>query len=295
MIIYLLLGAIVFLPFIPILKILPLDSGEIDIASSVNLVFVLFLNVSFVLAAWITLKWVDRKPTSLLGLNFWPSSVKEFLIGVGIGLSNFALVLLVLLALGWISVEWAGFIIYDIRTCLFYVATFFVFAAIEEIINRGYLFQTFCEGVGVLPAALIISLVFSLVHVFNPDFSILAGIFLFIHGLLYSVAYLKTRSLWTPIGLHMAWNLSQGPIAGMKVSGTPIESSFFISKIKGPDILTGGNFGVEGGLIAIIISAFILLVILKLRWLKPSERFMTIVKDTGGNLQPAGRHPHLKH
>ena len=100
MIIYMLVGIVVFLPFIPILKILSLDSGETGPASSVNLVFVFFLNISFVLAAWITLKWVDRRPPALLGLNFWPSSLRELLIGLGMGLVNFGAVFLTLLAFG---------------------------------------------------------------------------------------------------------------------------------------------------------------------------------------------------
>jgi len=278
MVIYLLVGIAVFLPFILVLKILPLDAGGDEIESPANLVFVIFLNISFVLAAWIMLKWIDRRPAAMLGLNFWPSSIKEFLYGAGIGLANFALVFLILLSLGWISIGWAGFQIADLRFFFFSLLTFFVFASFEELINRGYLFQTLCEGVGILPAALIISLIFALVHVINPAFSILAGIFLFIHGLLYTLVYLRTRSLWTPIGLHLAWNFAQGSISGLKVSGTATKNSLLSSEISGPDLLTGGGFGVEGGLIAIIVSAIILLILLKANWLKPSRRFVVMEK-----------------
>lgn len=288
MIIFVLVGIVVFIPFIPILKILPLSSGESGPASSVNLVFVLFLNISFILAAWITLKWVDRRPPALLGLNFWSSSVRELVTGFGIGLTNFGLVFLVLLAFGWISVEGAGVTVADLNPFVFYLALHLVFAGIEEIFNRGYIFQAFCEGVGTLPAALIMSLIFSLVHILNPDFSILAGIFLFIHGLLYTVAYLKTRSLWTPIGLHMAWNFTQGPIAGMKVSGTSVSNSFLLTSVSGPDLLTGGSFGVEGGWLAITISTVILVVLLKANWLKPSSRFLRIQRQWSGGSNRQG-------
>jgi len=276
MIVYLLIGIVVFLPFIPILKILPLGTGETGLASSANLVFVFFLNISFLLAAWITLKWIDRKPPALLGLNFWFPSLKELLIGLGIGLANFGIVFLGLLAFGWISVEWAGVRIADAEVFALYLATFLVFAGFEELINRGYLFQTLCEGVGVWAAAIIVSLIFSLVHIINPAFSLLGGAFLFIHGLLYTVSYLKTRSLWTPIGLHMAWNFAQGPVTGMKVSGTSVNNSFLLTEVTGPDLLTGGGFGVEGGLVAIFVSAIILLVLLKTRWLSPSARFLLV-------------------
>lgn len=281
-ILYLLIGVVVFLPFIPILKILPLDTSDKGPTSIVNLVFVLFLGISFLLAGWIALRWIDRRPPALLGLNFWLSSLRELLIGIGIGLTNFGVVFLILLVCGWISTTWTGFAYADIGRLGLSIASFFVFASIEELINRGYPFQALCEGVGVVAAAITISLIFSLVHIMNPAFSILGGVFLFIHGLLYTVAYLKTRSLWTPIGLHMAWNCAQGPIAGMKISGTSANISFFLTDIKGPEVVTGGSFGIEGGLIAIFVSIVILMILLKARWLTPSVGFLDIERKWVG-------------
>jgi hypothetical protein len=130
-IIHVLAGIAVFVPFIPILKILSLDPGETGPASSVNLVFVLLLDISFVLAGWIMLKWVDRRPPALLGLNSWFSSLREISIGFGIGVANFGIVFLVLLSFGWISVEWAGVTIALWSTFFFYLATYLVFAGIE--------------------------------------------------------------------------------------------------------------------------------------------------------------------
>jgi hypothetical protein len=72
----------------------------------------------------------------------------------------------------------------------------------------------------------------------------------------------------------MAWNFTHGPVTGTKVSGTSIDNSLFQTEVVGPDMLTGGDFGVEGGLIAIIISALFLLVLLKAHWLQPSQRFL---------------------
>ncbi len=97
MMVYVLLGIVVFLPFIPVLKVLPLDSGESGPASIVNLVFVFFLNISFVAACCITYKWIDRRPSAMLGLNFWSSSCKELFIGMGLGFCNGGLILIVLL------------------------------------------------------------------------------------------------------------------------------------------------------------------------------------------------------
>ncbi len=278
-IIYLLLGVIVFIPLIPILKVLPLDKTNKGPDSVVNLVFVLFLDIGFLVAGWIALRWIDRRPPALLGLNFWFSSLKELGVGVSIGLLNLVVIYLVLLTFGWVSVEWSGVSPAEAMTFLSSFATFFVFASFEELLNRGYPFQVLCEGVGTLAAAIIISLIFSLGHLANESFSILGAVFLCVHGLLYTVAYLRTRSLWTPIGLHVAWNFAQGPLAGMKVSGTTACIKLLSTQTTGPDLATGGGFGVEGGLVAILVSIAVLILLFKARWLRPSARYIRIERD----------------
>lgn len=275
MIVHVLVSIVILIPFIFILKTLPLDSNGTGLESDKNLVFVLFLTLSFSLGGWVTLKWIDKRPPALLGLNFWLSSLRELLTGIVLGIVNFLSVLLILTICGGISMEWAA-TNYEFSAFAFSLGIYFLFAAIEEVINRGYLFQTLCEWKGQVVAAVIFSLIFSIVHIFNPDFTILAGVFLFVHGLLYSVAYLKTRSLWTPIGLHMAWNFAQGPLAGLKVSGTATGKSLFLTEVSGPEILTGGSFGVEGGLVAILVSICLLVLLIRFRWLGPSKRFFRI-------------------
>jgi len=280
MAIYLLISVIALVPIMAIFKLLvtifPFESRETGVTSTINLLFVLALNIGFLVGAWITLKRVDRRPVALLGLNFWPVSLKEFSTGFAVGLVNFSAVFIFLLLAGWVSVDPAGISMSELGIILKGIAVIFVFAAFEELINRGYLFQAFCEGAGVWIAAVTISVIFSLVHIVNPAFSLIGGIFLFVHGLLYAAAYLKTRSLWTPIGLHMAWNLAQGPVAGMSVSGSDVGGSLFYATVDGPTVLTGGEFGIEGSVITVIISAIILMVVINAKWLKPSARFLSI-------------------
>ena len=67
------------------------------------------------------------------------------------------------------------------------------------------------------------------------------------------------------------------------MSGTAVDKSLFLSEISGPDVMTGGSFGAEGGLVAIIISIILLIVLLKAPWLKPSERFLKIEKEWMNN------------
>ena len=95
------------------------------------------------------------------------------------------------------------------------------------------------------------SAIFSLLHLFNPGASIPALIGLFAAGLLFAYAYLATRQLWLPIGLHLSWNLSEGPIFGFPVSGLPGQGLLEVD-VSGPALITGGAFGPEAGLVGLL-------------------------------------------
>jgi membrane protease YdiL (CAAX protease family) len=89
----------------------------------------------------------------------------------------------------------------------------------EELSFRGYILQRLAQAWG-LPAAVVVSsLIFAMVHVLNPNVQPLAMVNLFAAGLLFSCAYLVSRSLWLPIGLHIGWNLAEIHLLGFPGSG----------------------------------------------------------------------------
>jgi hypothetical protein len=94
------------------------------------------------------------------------------------------------------------------------------------------------------------SLVFAMVHVLNPNVQPLAMVSLFVAGLLLACAYLVSRSLWLPIGLHIGWNLAEMHLLGFAGSGAP-EPALVRSVVTGPEVMTGGAFGPEGGLVGL--------------------------------------------
>jgi membrane protease YdiL (CAAX protease family) len=73
---------------------------------------------------------------------------------------------------------------------------------------------------------------------------------LFAAGILLGVAYAVTHNLWLPIALHFGWNFLQGPVLGLTVSGQSVDSGWRVFRLAGPDLFTGGAFGLEGGLVA---------------------------------------------
>ncbi|MDR2974758.1 MAG: CPBP family intramembrane metalloprotease [Propionibacteriaceae bacterium] len=124
----------------------------------------------------------------------------------------------------------------------------------EEIILRGVVFRLVEEGLGSWGGVAVSALIFGGLHLPNPDATVWGAVAIAIEGgILFSAVYVITRSLWWCVGLHAAWNLVEGPIFGSIVSGTGTRSSWLQAQWSGPDILTGGQFGLEGSIVPVIL------------------------------------------
>ena len=133
------------------------------------------------------------------------------------------------------------------------VGTFVIYllgAAAEEMLFRGYPFQTLMRSWPVWVALIPVSVPFALVHLANPNVvpgftfanTVLAGVWL-------CVAYWRTRSLWFPLGLHFGWNWMQGAVLGSPVSGIKSIAPHPLLRFgdAGPAWVGGGDYGIEGG------------------------------------------------
>ncbi|HYE29727.1 MAG TPA: type II CAAX endopeptidase family protein [Allosphingosinicella sp.] len=141
----------------------------------------------------------------------------------------------------------------------------------EEILFRGILFR-FIERAGGSGIALAVtSLFFGLAHIFNPNATIFSSLAIALEaGLVLGAVYMLTRRLWAVIGGHAAWNFTQGWIFGVPVSGGEAEGLIRSSR-SGPELLTGGDFGLEASLIALVVAtaagiAILLVAIRRGRW-----------------------------
>jgi membrane protease YdiL (CAAX protease family) len=294
MLTYLGIFVLASIPFIGILKILsfifPSGMGGEGVMSAINIIFMTGIDCALVLGAWITLRWIDHRPFALLGMSFSLEGLKEFFIGLIFGILYLTSITLILWITGWADFSFGNMNSQVLLSMLTYLVFYGVAGILEEVVNRGYLFQVFIEGTRVWIAILIFSLVFSLGHILNEELSWIGGLNLFLQGILFSLAYLKTRSLWVPIGIHVAWNWAQGPLWGMNVSGTTIDNSFLVSVPKGPVLLSGGDFGAEGSLVALLVSIGLVLYIWKARWIKPTQEKATLWQKypSGYGLEPSG-------
>jgi membrane protease YdiL (CAAX protease family) len=218
----------------------------------------------------VLLKWVDKRPVTLLGTGFYKGSLRELSTGMLIGLITGTAGVLILRLTGWASFSFNGFSI-DMLLYLFgCLAVLVVSASYEEILFRGYIFQSLIEGSDFWITLVVFSLLFGAGHIgnvgatgFTIAFTVIAGVFL-------GVIYFRTRALWMCIGVHFMWNWTMAPVFGMGVSESkfltrslftysPWESGF----IGGPDTISE----IVQGIMLIALTIYIW----KANWLRPAE------------------------
>jgi len=128
-------------------------------------------------------------------------------------------------------------------------------AIFEEILFRGIIFRITEQKLGSVWALIISSSFFGFAHLVNNNSTLFSAIAITIEaGLLLGAAYIYSKNLWLPIFIHFAWNFSEGGIYGAIISGNGLNKSWISSKIEGHDLLTGGAFGPENSLQAVILG-----------------------------------------
>jgi uncharacterized protein len=143
----------------------------------------------------------------------------------------------------------------------------------EEILARGIVFRIMEEGLGTWLALTISALLFGLVHIFNPNATILGALAIALTaGFILGAGYVLTRTLWLPIGIHFAWNFTLGGIFGLAISGRA-GRGFVDAELTGPELLSGGMFGPEASLFVILfglpIGGYFLLKALQKNQIRP--------------------------
>lgn len=170
------------------------------------------------------------------------------------------------------------------------VGVLFILAAgamVEELAFRGYPFQRLVEAFGPVAAIVILSVLFGLAHFGNPNVTAWAVINTVLVGILLAIAYLRTRSLWMPWGIHFAWNAVLGVGFGLPVSGLTKFSVLIRSRAQGPTWLTGGSYGIEAsatGAFVIVTGIVLLLVFVRQRDpIQPAEERPVMLGLGAGN------------
>jgi hypothetical protein len=213
--------------------------------------FVVLLELPALLGAYKVMTGLfERRPLGMVGLAFYPTWTRELWLGLGMGG-------LMMVAVGGVE-ACTGLARFSHNPFpataeAAYGSGLFLVLAIsatnEELIFRGYPFQKLVESVGPAAAVALSSASFGLAHLGNAHHTWISTLNTMLMGIPLSVAYLRTRSLWMPIGMHFSWNYLQGFVFGLPVSGYTFSPSLLTGQVHGAGWLTGSAYGPEGGLL----------------------------------------------
>ncbi|MGP4011485.1 lysostaphin resistance A-like protein [Streptomyces sp. 4N124] len=206
--------------------------------------------------------WVVRRtehrPSTEVGLEGAAPAVGR---GLLIGAAMFSAVVVNLFSSGQYEVDGLGSPTGAVGLFGFMAAA----AVTEEVLYRGVLFRIVEERTGTWIALILTGLLFGASHLFNPHASLWGAFAIAIEaGGMLTAAYVATRRLWVPIGVHFGWNFAASGIYSTEVSGNDTPQGLLNSSMSGPELLTGGDFGPEGSVYAIL---FGVLVTIAFMWL----------------------------
>jgi membrane protease YdiL (CAAX protease family) len=235
------------------------------------------LHLALLLATFTLMSAIlDRTDLNLLvyqGLGTRGAWLKYTTRGAVLGFILVALAVILIALVGHYSLTpVSGHYLNPILLCLWVLATA---AMLEEVMFRGYPYQRLIESIGPFNATLFLALFFGAVHSRNPHATWLGTVNTSLVGVLFAVAYLRTRSLWLPFGIHFAWNVTMGLVFGLPVSGISMFSVVAVGTAIGPTWLTGGGYGIEAafsGTLVILIGILVLSFWRSLRSLKSSAQ-----------------------
>ena len=264
---------------------------------SLEMILTYMVLVAWVVAvSWICLKFLERMKLSALGFALHSGWFTDVLKGCATGALMIALVVTLQIIGGmrlngnpiWLGeqgINWTGARIVAVDIS-FALVLFILAAAFEELVFRGYAFQTLLRGAPAFVPILLFSIYFAWAHWTNPDRTLFSTANTTLAGIWLSIAYLRTRSLWFPTALHFIWNWVMGAFFGIPVSGMRVpQNPVLLASIGGPVWLTGGSYGSEGGAAATVVLIIAIFVIWRARWLRVSPEMSLALSERPQNVE----------
>lgn len=207
----------------------------------------------FIFFMWV--RFIEKRNFSTVGFR-QNSKLYKFFIGFFIGIISITIITFVLFLAGAIQIEVVKNINMNLSSytgIIVIVAGWLIQSASEEIGIRGWLIPILGAKYNALISILVTSITFGVLHLFVPSATLLSFVNLILSGIFFALYTISEDSLWGVWGCHFGWNLSLGNIYAFSVSGfSPRGSAIFKIKVIGDNLLTGGSFGPEGGLLATI-------------------------------------------
>ena len=277
----------VYIAFLSVAVLLRIAAGRTVVTTFVA-IFATFAATAA--ALWFVSRFVDHRNYREFGFNFDRKWWQDLIIGLLISATVFIVVFAIEYALGWVTVTQLFKNEKDVVLNFPFIAAFLIallahtgVVLLEEVYFRGYLIKNLAEGFNsrsvnskmvVVLAFTVSSILFAVVHVRNPNISLLGVVNLFVLGLFFGLPYLLTGEIALSISLHASWNFCMGVVFGFPISGTVEDIAVIATQQSGPVLWTGSNFGPEGGLIGLF--AMLAGCALTVLWIRLSRRRLSL-------------------
>ena len=258
------IGSVVKIPLYLILRNITLFIDKKDLL----LLLLNLLSFSFIsLLVFFRVKVIEKRSLSYIGFNK-NNYIKKYSFGFLIGLIMMSVIVLILLSFGYISIEKDPIQpigVASLSSILVILFGWIIQGATEEILTRGWLLDVLITKYNIGFGLFISSILFGVLHLANTNVNYIAVINIILVGVFYGLYVIKTNDLWAVCGMHTAWNFAQGNLFGFEVSGLNVSVGSLIDlNLVGNDVITGGIFGPEAGIVAtfvVLVSILILLFI----------------------------------
>ena len=215
------------------------------------------------------MKFIEKEKLINLGFDT-KNRLSDFIIGIVIGA--------VIMSSGYLLLQYLGEINYektiiDSKEIVLSILLFTIVSVMEEMLLRGYVLRNLMISFNKYVALIVSSLIFAVMHGFNPNIDLFSMTNIFLAGILLGLSYIYTKNLWFPIALHLSWNLFQ-TLFGFNVSGQDTYSIIEFS-ITENSLLNGGAFGFEGSILSVI-AMIIAIIGIAFYYNKPKSRHHSI-------------------
>lgn len=257
------------------------DIISVAIARTIRLIIVGGANI---LAFFIWVKHVEKRPIHTMGFKN-STFLRKYLLGFVIGIALIAANTLIFLALGAIhfmdfDLLKQGIGIRLIISVFIMLLGYIVQSASEEIAVRGWLLPVIGAKYNAIIGVVLTSTMFGVLHLFNPNVTALSIINLVLSGIFLALMVLLQGNIWGACGYHCGWNWALANVFGYQISGyKPIGGSLLSVRIEGSELISGGYFGPEAGIIATIFLLAGIIALALLLYRKKTVRSINIESE----------------
>jgi membrane protease YdiL (CAAX protease family) len=269
--------------FMVIIK--PLFGGALENEAVSWLVRGIVVVVTATLVVWLFRRYVDKKSLISLGLRCNGRALLDIVVGFALSGFMVGIIFSVLLQFKFLvikEISWSTNGISPVlEIFLWFVGIGAAVGWSEELGFRGYILQNLGEGIGIVWAVAMSCILYGLIHMSNPNSTLLSGVLIAVIGYLRIFGWLRTGQLWLSMGMHAGWNFFQGPIFGFGVSGFGSQS-LIKHTLSGPQWITGGPFGPEAGVVVmpVVLLALIVMFLWTIKrvdtpWVRNTKKILT--------------------